>query len=332
MRRALPVWLVLALVALATFGAALLVGSASVGAGDVWSALTGGDGTGADVVRRLRFPRAAAAFGCGALLAVSGALMQVLLRNPLADPYVLGVSGGAAVGAIGAMLLGLGAAAIEAFAATGAAASILAVFGLAHREIARRQLLGATDASPRLLLAGVVLAMGWGAVVTMLLSIAPDARLRGMMFWLMGDLNGVEGYGLPLAALVLALAVLWPLGRHLNVLLRGDAVALSLGVDVARVRLVLFAVASIGTAIAVTTCGMIGFVGLVVPHAVRLLADNDQRMLLPASALGGGALLLIADTAARTVAAPAQLPVGAIMAAIGVPCFIAILLRTGRRS
>ena len=159
--------------------------------------------------------------------------------------------------------------------------------------------------SSRLLLTGIVLAAGWSALVTLLLTIAPERELRGILFWLMGDLGGATTYVPALVALVAAVIVLLPQGRALNVMLRGPVVAQSLGVPVTRVRRMLFVIASVATALAVTTAGTIGFVGLIVPHALRLAIGNDQRVLLPASALAGGTLLVLADTLARTVIAPA---------------------------
>jgi iron complex transport system permease protein len=279
-----------------------------------------------DVILELRLPRTISAFACGGLLALAGALMQVLLRNPLADPYVMGASGGAAVGALGATLLGLGGLALQGGAFGGALASTALVFALARREFAGASLADPGGGAPRLLLAGVMLAALWTALVTLLLTIAPEARIRGMLFWLAGDLSaGSGGSGALLALLAITLAA-WPLGRSLNVMLRGPLIAHSLGVRVPALRRVLFVLASLATAIAVTTSGAVGFVGLVVPHALRLAIGNDQRVLLPACALAGGALLLLADTAARTLVAPQQLPVGLVTALLGVPTFLALLL------
>jgi len=324
----LLIWLALAGVALAAFALALVTGSSRVVPLDLLQVLlSSGDSITGEIVIRLRLPRALAAFATGGLLALAGALMQILLRNPLADPYVLGLSGGAAVGALGAMLLGLGALAVNIGAAGGALASILIVFALARRDVGRQQLFGALDASPRLLLTGVMLAAGWGAIITLMLTLAPEAKLRGMLFWLMGDLNGAESWLPALLVLAVALAVIYPVARELNVLLRGEAQAHALGVRVAPLRRMVYLVASVATALAVTTAGTIGFIGLVVPHALRLALGNDQRILLPACALAGGTLLLLADTAARTVIAPQQLPVGVITALIGVPSFLFLLMR-----
>jgi iron complex transport system permease protein len=164
----------------------------------------------------------------------------------------------------------------------------------------------------------------------MMFALAPEAKLRGMLFWLMGDLNGAESWAPAMVALAAAVAVVVPLSRELNVLLRGETVARALGVRVSGLRMTVYAVASVSTALAVTTAGTIGFIGLVVPHALRLAIGNDQRVLLPATALAGGTLLLLADTAARTLVAPQQLPVGVITALIGVPAFMFLMIRRTR--
>ena len=299
---------------------ALAVGSVDVAWSSVVAALLGsGSDTSSAVVRDLRLPRAIAAFAVGGLLAIAGSLMQVLLRNPLADPYVLGLSGGAACGALAAMLLGFAALATPA-AFAGAALSTLLVFGLSRGR-------GAWSPT-RLLLTGVVVAAGFGALIMLMLAIAPDAQVRGMLFWLIGDLS-VSAHGeRALVALVVVLAVALLFARDATLLARGDATAATLGVNVRVVTLALHALAAAATAVAVTVAGSVGFVGLVVPHAVRLVIGNDQRFLLPASALAGGALLVFADTLARTIVAPAQLPVGVLTALAGVPIFLFLLRRS----
>jgi iron complex transport system permease protein len=333
LRRTLLIWFALAGAALAAFAFALATGSTRLPALELLHALVSpGDSVAGEIVSQLRLPRALAAFAVGGLLALAGALMQVLLRNPLADPYVLGLSGGAAVGALGAMLAGLGALAVNLGAAAGALAAIMLVFALARRDFARQQLFGALDASPRLLLTGVIMAAGWGAVITLMLTLAPEAQLRGMLFWLMGDLNGAESWAPAMLMLAAALVVTYPVARDLNILLRGEVLAHALGVRVAPLRRTIYVLASVATALAVTTAGAIGFVGLVVPHALRLALGNDQRVLLPASALAGGTLLLLADTAARSLLAPQQLPVGVITALVGVPAFMFLLMRNPRKA
>jgi len=324
-RRALLVLAVLVGLALLSLLVALAAGSLPVSAGDVLCALSGENGgLAVDVIRGLRLPRALAAFACGGLLALAGALMQVLLRNPLADPYVLGISGGAAVGALSAMLAGLTLALMNLAAFAGALAAMLLVFGLAHGD--------SSWTRSRLLLTGVIVAAGCGAVVALILSIAPDDGLRGMLFWLMGDLGQAISPWPALVVLALGLLVTLPFARELNLLARGDTLAQALGVSVGSVKHGIYLVASLLTAVAVTTAGSIGFIGLVVPHLVRLAMirlgwGNDQRLLLPASALAGGSLLVLADTLARTVIAPQQLPVGVLTALLGVPVFLFLLGR-----
>jgi iron complex transport system permease protein len=324
-RRALLILSLLALLATASLLAALMAGSLALAPGDVLSALVGnGEGVGSEVVLGLRLPRALGAFACGGLLALAGALMQVLLRNPLADPYVLGISGGAGVGALLALLFGLPLALVHGGAFAGAFAAMLLVFGLAHGDASWTQ--------ARLLLTGVIVAAGCGAAIALVLSIAPEQKLHGMIFWLMGDAGQIGSPWPPLLVLAAGLAVALPFARELNLLSRGETLAATLGVAVPRLRYGIYALASLLTAASVTAAGSIGFVGLVVPHLMRLALGNDQRLLLPAAALAGGSLLTIADTLARTVAAPQQLPVGVLTALIGVPVFLFLLTRQPRGS
>lgn len=278
---------------------------------------------------RLRLPRASAALAVGALLSVAGALLQLLLRNPLADPYVLGVSGGAAVGAMLSSLLlpaALTVFGLQAGALAGALLSTALLFLLARRSLAAIPLPGA-EPGVSLILTGVMISAGFGALISLMLSLSPDAQLRGALFWLMGDLD-VDSYGLP-AWIALMLVGGWAILRapQMNVLVHGEATAQLLGLPVRRLRIAMLVAASLATAAAVSLAGAIGFVGLVVPHALRLCIGNDQRLLLPAAMLMGGAALLLADLLARTVVAPLQLPVGVITALVGVPAFLVLLLR-----
>ena len=301
---------------------ALVAGDLPVTIADVMGALSGGDGISAAIIRELRLPRAVAAFACGGLLATAGALMQVLLRNPLADPYILGISGGAAVGALGAITLGAATFWIDASAFAGALAAMLVVFGLAHGDGSWTQ--------TRLLLTGVIVAAGCGAAVSLMLALAPDTRVMSMLFWMMGDASAAARPWPALVVLALALVAVMPFARDLNVLARGELSARALGVRVGHLRVALYVLASLLTATSVTLVGSVGFVGLVVPHLVRLVLGNDQRVLIPAAALAGGTLLTLADTAARTVIAPQQLPVGVLTALIGVPVFLFLLSRGAR--
>jgi iron complex transport system permease protein len=298
----------------------LSLGSLPVSAAQLWRIFTGGDaGMAGEVVRVLRLPRVLSAAACGGLLALAGALMQVLLRNPLADPYVLGISGGASVGALLAMMCGLAGALFELSAFAGALAAMALVFGLAHGEGGRTP--------TRLLLTGVIVSAGCGAAVSFMLAVASEQSLRGMLFWLMGDASVAARPAAAVWTLAAGVMLCVPLARDLNLLARGDFTAQTLGVPVLRLRLAVYLIASALTAVAVTTIGAVGFVGLVVPHLMRLALGNDQRLLLPASALAGATLLLLADTAARTVIAPAQLPVGVLTALLGVPIFLFLLHR-----
>jgi iron complex transport system permease protein len=313
----------LAALSLAALVAALASGSAEIGVGAAWDAVIGKAPENIDsLVWQLRMPRALTAFGVGGLLAVAGVLMQVLLRNPLAEPYILGSSGGAAVAALAAMMLGLGSALVDTASFAGAMAATLLVFSIAQGS--------GSWAPARLLLTGVVLAAGFSAATTLLLALTPDQNLRGMLFWLMGDLSFAYSPGRSLWLLVLITVAGTLASRHLNVLARGELQAAIVGLPVAGFRLSIFAVTSLAVAISVTTVGVIGFIGLVVPHLVRIIAGSDHRVVLPASALAGGSLLVIADTLARTILAPRQLPVGALTAAIGVPLFLILMSRSRR--
>ena len=313
--------LALSVIALVATVLALAIGSVTIPPSELWAVIQGkGSMLHSTLVWELRLPRALAAFATGGLLAVAGALMQVLLRNPLADPYVLGLSGGAAVGALLAMLSGMGALRISGSAFAGAMLATVLVFGLAHGT-------GSWTAS-RLLLTGVVVAAGWGAVITLILALTPSYKLPGMLYWLMGDVSYARTPWPALLVLALAIAVIMPLARNLNVLARGSMQAAALGVSVRPLEWTIYLLASLLTATAVTTAGSIGFVGLIVPHMLRLVLGNDQRIILPASALAGGILLVLADTLARTVIAPEQLPVGVITALLGVPTFLYLLHRS----
>ncbi|MHB1300230.1 MAG: FecCD family ABC transporter permease [Burkholderiales bacterium] len=303
--------LALMLVAAASMVLALMSGSVKIG----WQAIPG-SGLDHELLLHLRLPRAVNAFTTGALLALAGALMQVLLRNPLADPYVLGISGGAAVAALSAMLVGLESTGTSIGAFLGAMLSMLLVFGLSG-----------FDRHSRLLLTGIVVASGWGALITLILAVAPDGELRGMLFWLMGNLDNSSSPYPGLIALILGLMLSLPLSRDLNILARGDILASSLGVSVKRLQFSIYLICALLTSVAVMTAGSIGFVGLIVPHGLRRMGGHDHRILLPGAAFLGGSLLLLADTLARTVVAPQQLPAGAIMALIGVPLFLYLLRR-----
>ncbi len=322
MRHAPPATVLLVLFGLALAGivASLMIGSVTLTPAEAWHGLLADDTSLArSLVRDLRLPRAMAAFATGGVLALAGVLMQVLLRNPLADPYIMGVSGGAAVAALTGLLLGLHGIAVDTTALVGALLVTFTVFAIAHGPG------GWTPA--RLLLTGIVIASGCAAIVSLLLALGEDSSLRGMLFWLMGDLS-FSSRPWPLLAL-LGIATLLGLAfaRHLNILARGETQARILGLAVVEFRVCLFIAASLLTAASVTAAGTIGFVGLVTPHLVRLVLGADHRRVVPAAALLGGALVVMADLVARTAFAPRQLPVGALTALVGVPLFLVLMRR-----
>ncbi len=279
----------------------------------------GGDPLTRAVVLSLRLPRLLNALGVGSLLALTGVALQALFRNPLADPYILGVSGGAAFGAICALAAGLAALAVQGAAAAGALVTLMLVWALARQA-------GAT----RVLLTGVAVASVCGALVTLVLTSADASRVRSMVFWLAGDLSWDSEPALALGLAVLTVVAAVLLARPLNVLAAGELRARSVGLEVGVWRGLVYGIAAVLTAIAVVSAGTIGFVGLITPHFARLLfRTHDHRIIAPAAAVLGGTLLAFADLLARTVAAPRQLPVGAIMAVAGTPLFL-VLLRQAR--
>jgi iron complex transport system permease protein len=272
-----------------------------------------------EVVWRLRLPRAGAAWLVGALLALSGCLMQVLLRNPLADPYILGVSGGAAFATLLGMTIGITAAFLPVMTVGGALLSIVLVFSLARGE--------GPWSGTRLLLTGVVTASGWAALISLILALGPDNSLRGMLFWLLGDLAHSNPGLAPLLILVIVLAIVMLMARSLNVLAMGETTARLLGENSERLLWLVYLLASLLTATAVSLAGSVGFVGLIVPHLIRMIVGSDHRVLVPAAVLFGGFFLVVSDTLARTVLAPRQLPVGVVTAILGVPLFLLLLNR-----
>jgi iron complex transport system permease protein len=281
--------------------------------------LSGTGGLDGELIWQLRAPRVLAAAGVGALLALAGLAMQVLLRNPLADPYVLGTSGGASVGALLALLGGAGLWWGAGLGALGAGGLLLL--------LARSALASTDDASPRLILVGAMLAALFGALATLLLMLTPDERLRGAIFWLVGDLSAAQDHGACVAGASAMLLLLMARGRSVDRLMLGAEAAGVLGEPVRRLRFELLIAASLAVGLAVATAGAIGFVGLVVPQAWRLAGVQQTRQLASLSAIGGATLLVAADGVARIVAAPMELPVGAVMALLGAPCFIVLLIR-----
>jgi iron complex transport system permease protein len=304
--------ILLAILSLASVVLALFIGSVS--------------DADAAIIYQLRLPRVLAAFAVGGLLAMSGSLLQVLTRNPLAEPSVLGVSGGASVGALAVLMLG-GAGTI--WVAGGAWLGAITVMILLW------VLVGGFSAHPsRLLLAGVMVATGCGAITTLMIAFASNVAMPGMIHWLMGDLDSVmslESVGAILGVWLSVLIIIWRLSPKIHLLQLGTDKAMTLGVDVAYIQWVMVLLSALAAAAAVSIAGSIGFVGLLVPHILRALIVKhhgpDQRFLLPASALLGGTFLVLSDMFARTVISPSQLPVGVITALIGVPSFLWILSR-----
>jgi iron complex transport system permease protein len=276
----------------------------------------------------LRAGRAIVAFVTGGALALAGVLMQALLRNPLADPYILGISAGASVGALGAMLLMCAAATIDVAALCGAVTVSMLLYLLARRDLHSGT--AAEGGSSLLLLTGVIVSSLCMAVITLMLSIAPEGRLRSMVFWMIGDLAGAPVRVLPWLVLGGALLFAMRCARSMNVLALHAEGAVALGVRVGALRKGLFFVSGLLTASAVTSAGSVGFVGLIVPHACRFAFGPDHRVLVPAAVLAGGSFLVLCDTLARTVVAPQQLPVGAVTALIGAPVFLYQLHRLRR--
>lgn len=274
------------------------------------------------IVFGLRLPRIALGVLVGAALSVSGASFQALLRNPLADPYVLGVSSGAALGAIISLAwLPHVAWTMQALAFVGALVTIAAVYFLGRRD-------GQLD-STTLLLAGIIAASFLSAIIMFLMTTVSGRDLRGMAFWLMGDLATPATVPLSFLFIVLLIGIgaIYTTASDLNLILTGEREAHHLGVNVARVKLVVYVGASLLTGLAVSVSGAIGYVGLLIPHVIRMCFGSDYRLLIPASALGGAIAVTLADTLARTIVAPTELPVGAMTAAIGAPVFIYLLRR-----
>jgi len=304
-------------------------GSVPISTSEVWAVLTGGgDATTRDIVLQLRMPRVLLAVLVGGGLAVAGATFQALLRNPLAEPYILGISGGASVGAVLVLALGLASAGswvlpLAAFA--GALFAIALVFRVATAT-------GRAMDVRVLLLAGVVVAAFFSACIAFILSVSPARTVQSAVLWIMGSLAAATwqsvvltaAYTLPAAVLLIGLA------RPLNLMAIGEETAHYLGADVEGVKRVALGVAALVTASGVAVAGVIGFVGLVVPHAVRLLVGSDHRALLPLSFLAGGAFLALADLAARIALAPTEIPIGVVTAFVGVPLFLVLLRRSLR--
>ena len=305
----------------------VLFGSVRIAPAELLAVLGGGgDPVHRDIIFGLRLPRVLLAALVGGGLAMAGATMQALLRNPLAEPYILGMSAGASVGAVTVLALGLGANyewALPLAAFVGAIGAIALVFRIAVSA-------GRGMDVRVLLVAGVVIAAFFSACITFILSISSARTVQSAVLWIMGSLAAADwrdvgtaaAYTLPAAAALLALA------RPLNLMAIGEETALYLGANVEGVKRAALGVAALITAASVAVAGVIGFVGLVVPHAVRLVIGSDNRALLPLAFLAGAAFLTLADLAARVTLAPAEIPVGVITAFVGVPLFLVLLRRS----
>jgi iron complex transport system permease protein len=305
--------LILNLLAAASILLSLLKGSTSI---PLHQLLYNDYGQFHTVFLELRLPRTLTAFTSGGLLALSGALIQLLLQNPLADPYVLGISSGAAFFTLLMMLAGVSGELLLPGAWFGSLLTAALIMLLARRHHWQIH---------TLLLTGIAIASGFAAGISLILLISPDASLHSMLFWLMGDLNDTQISWASLVILLSGLIVCWLLAPAFNILGRGDKEAQALGLPVKPYRLLLFLLSSLFAAAAVTQAGCIGFVGLIVPHFARQIMGYNHRFMLPAAALLGGSLVVMADTIARTAFTPQQIPVGIIIAFIGIPIFISLI-------
>lgn len=317
-------FVLLSIFALLVMAGAVAIGSVPLSPRELVSALSGHGSTESLIVWQLRVPRVLLAFLVGGGLGVTGAALQALVRNPLADPYLLGLSGGAGLGAVAAIALNTGAAwAVPLAAFAGALAAVALVYRLA--VVSGRRL------DPRvLLLAGVVVGAFAAAIMSAIIVLSDAPQLRNAILWLLGGLGSASWDALLLLSLysVVPLAALWFVARQLDLLALGEETAAHLGADPERLKRTVYLAASLLTAASVATCGIIGFVGLVIPHAVRRAWTPLHRILVPASFLAGGAFLVLADALARTVLRPVELPVGVVTALVGVPLFAVLLRRT----
>lgn len=300
-------------------------GSSGLSPSDLWLLLTRpetADPVTAAIIWQIRLPRVILAAAAGATLALGGLVFQALLRNPLAEPYILGLSGGAAVGAILGMMAGLANfPGVTLLAFAGGMATLLLVLAIAGSRSG-----GGKDT---LLLGGVMMNAFCGSLIMLLLALSQDDQLRSILFWLMGDLSRADLRQLPILLLLLpAMLVIFLLARSLNLLLLGRDSAAGLGVGVRTVSLLLLTMTSFMVGIVVSQAGLIGFVGLVVPHVFRMLAGPDHRLLIPACLLGGAAYLILCDLLARSLPTGGEMPVGIVTALIGAPLFIFLLWKS----
>ncbi len=306
----------------------VLVGPADLPVRAWVDGLRGEPGPAATILWSVRFPRVVAAVVTGGALAVSGCVFQALLRNPLAEPYLLGVSSGAALGAVLSLAVGVSASAhwlLPLAALCGALIAVVVVFQTGR--------VGGHLDTHVLLLAGVVVSAFFSACVLLVLTFMPESTLRSAFFWTLGSLSGASWMMIAAVAayVVPGAAGCFAMSRHLNAMSLGEETAAFLGTDTERIKALAYGLASLLAAAAVSVAGVIGFVGLVVPHAVRLTGIRDHRALIPLSFVVGGSALVLADAGARTLASPMELPVGVITAFVGVPFFLVLLRRSRGR-
>ncbi len=325
--RVLSIGIILSMVLVVVVLTSLSMGPAKVSMGTIlgWCAGTRSlDQTTSMILMKIRLPRILLAALVGFTLSLGGVVFQALLRNPLAEPFILGISSGAAIGAIAGILVGLGfTMGVPLLAFFSALATILLVMGISSRH-------GGLESST-LLLTGVIVNAFFTAIIMFFIATVSDSRLHSMLFWLYGDLSQSKyiqlSICLPLVLIVSGIIYLF--SRHLNLLVGGDEAALQMGVEVEIVKWVSFIGISLITGVVVSFSGIIGFVGLIVPHLMRMILGPDHRLLIPASALGGAIFLVAADTVARTIISPSELPVGVITAFLGAPFFIYLLRKRG---
>ena len=314
-----------ALLLMVAIAAGLAMGSSGGNLGVLWHTLTGdgAESMQAAIIWRLRLPRVLLAAMVGAALSLGGLTFQAILKNPLAEPYILGISGGAAIGAIIGIIMGL--ARIPGVAITSFAGSLATLMLILIVSAGRTIMV--KDA---LLLSGVMVNAFCSAVIMFLLSITQDARLHNIIFWLMGDLSAsdIHHAGLLAGLLLPCFAVIGIYANRMNLLQLGGDMAASMGVPVKRVVLTLLIVTSLMVSATVSQCGLIGFVGLVIPHLLRLTAGPDHRVLVPGCILGGGAYMVVCDMLARVLPPQGEMPGGVITAMIGAPLFIVLLRRS----
>jgi iron complex transport system permease protein len=328
-KKVIVVSLILCFALAAAILISLLSGTAKVSAGQLFGLFTGKEGIDESVrliILKIRFPRVILAGIVGFALSLGGLVFQALLRNPLADPFILGVSSGGAFGAIMGIMLGLSFnMGIPLLSFAGALLTIYLVMVMGKRKMGME--------SSTILLTGVIINAFFTAVIMFFISIAVDDRLHSMLFWLYGDLSQSSYTESAIVApLVIAVSIiLYGYSKHLNLLTGGEDMAFHLGVDVNRAKKVCFLVVSLIMGVVVSFSGLIGFVGLIVPHLARMALGSDHRLLMPVAALGGAIFLIVADTIARTVISPSELPVGVITAFIGAPFFIYLLKTRGSK-